>query len=192
MAKIIALDIGGVCIQIKMENTFEYLGLLGFEEKITRLVDLGNKLGYGFISERNWYRSVQELLDKRFKNDEIRYAWNLMLGEEMAGISEFIAELINLKYQFIFFSDTSRIHILQVYRQLSFMPLISGGIFSYQVGARKPEPKMYETFENKYGKPCLYLDDNLENINAGKQREWQSYHFSSVEKLREDFIKLHF
>ena len=87
-------------------------------------------------------------------------------------------------YRLVFFSDTSSIHMLEVCRKLSFANLVTGGVFSFKVKARKPGAAMYEAFETRYGKPCFYVDDRPDNIQAGISRGWNSHQFVSAAAMR--------
>ncbi len=59
--------------------------------------------------------------------------------------------------------------------------------FSCEVGARKPTYVYYQTFLNMYPKfkRCVYMDDNLDNIEAGKLFEFQSIPFD-LSKMKDD------
>jgi 2-haloacid dehalogenase len=52
----------------------------------------------------------------------------------------------------------------------------------------KPSPAIYEAVERKTGhsgEAILYIDDRLENIEAGRQRGWQVVHHSEVSDTRD-------
>ena len=95
------------------------------------------------------------------------------------GMVEVLRELALHAYRLVFFSDTSECHIMKLYHDADFAHLVSGAVFSYEVGARKPAAAMYEAFEERYGKPCFYLDDKPENVEAGRRHGWESHLFTS-------------
>ncbi len=51
--------------------------------------------------------------------------------------------------------------------------------FSCEVGARKPTPLFYQSFLMQYPQfhGCVYVDDVIENLEAGKKFGFQTYHF---------------
>lgn len=57
--------------------------------------------------------------------------------------------------------------------RLSFMPLIDGGVISYEVKSVKPEPGIYEALIEKYDlvpEECVFLDDREDNVEAAKKK----------------------
>jgi len=176
--KTIALDIGNVCLKIYPERCFETLGLHLSEipQKLTTTI---TKMENGTITEQEWLQTFHHLTEYKFSDNELRKAYTDILGEEIECISNFIRNAVAKNIRIIFFSDTSPIHINHIYRNLSFANLISGAIFSFEVGKHKPDSQMYTTYEQNYGKPILYIDDKLENINAGQKAGWNSILFNS-------------
>ena len=188
--KIIALDIGNVCIHITPERCAEALGYpvsVGIPESFMGSVD---KLERNLISEQQWLADFHKVTENKFSDDELRLAYNKVLGEEKEGIKEFLQQKTEEGCRIIFFSDTSEVHINSIFRNLSFANLITGGVYSFDMGAKKPEPGMYEEFEKKFGIPDLYLDDKPENIAAGKERGWTSFVFTETDKLIQDLSKI--
>ena len=62
-----------------------------------------------------------------------------------------------------------------------------GYIFSYEVGAMKPEAKIYEALEKlagRRGADIVYLDDRAENVAAGAARGWRTILHETPEKTR--------
>jgi FMN phosphatase YigB (HAD superfamily) len=74
------------------------------------------------------------------------------------------------------FSNTNDLAISHIQKNFPFFSNFDGYILSYEVGAMKPDAKIYEALEKMAGKrgpDVLYLDDRLENISAGAARGWQ-------------------
>jgi FMN phosphatase YigB (HAD superfamily) len=74
------------------------------------------------------------------------------------------------------FSNTNDLAISHIRKNFPFFSNFDGYILSYEVGAMKPDAKIYEALEKMAGKrgpDVLYLDDRLENISAGAARGWQ-------------------
>jgi len=168
----------------------EFLGYSDMTQIPQDFLDAVDQMERGELSEQGWLAVFQKVTENRFSDDELRYAWNLLIGDDMEGMPELVKEITDLGYRFVFFSDTSELHILHMYRKLSFAHLVSGKIYSYDVGAKKPEAKMYEVFEKTFGKPCFYLDDRPSNIEAARKRGWQSHLFADAKNFREDFFKV--
>lgn len=74
------------------------------------------------------------------------------------------------------FSNTNDLAIEHIRRNFPFFAHFDGYIFSHEVGAMKPDAKIYEALEKMAGKrgaDILYLDDRPENIEGGRARGWQ-------------------
>jgi glucose-1-phosphatase len=87
------------------------------------------------------------------------------------------------------FSNTNDLAIEHIRRNFPFFQNFDGYIFSYEVGVMKPEAKIYEALEamtGRRGAEILYLDDRLENIEAGTARGWRTILHETPEKSRAD------
>jgi len=74
------------------------------------------------------------------------------------------------------FSNTNDLAITHIRQNFPFFSNFDGYILSYEVGSMKPDTKVYEALEKMAGKrgpDILYLDDRLENVEAGAARGWQ-------------------
>lgn len=189
MLKVIALDIGGVCINLHHKKALKTLGIMSLEDVPVEFTAATNMMEKGVITAVEWSNIVRYLTEDRFSEQELRDAWSMIIGQAIEGMPELARELVEAGYKLAFFSDTSEIHVQEVYRNLSFANLVTGSIFSYEVGAKKPDDAMFEAFENKYGKPVFYTDDHPKNVEAGKKKGWNSHLFSTPENMRKALVK---
>lgn len=85
------------------------------------------------------------------------------------------------------FSNTNELAVAHIRRSYPFFAHFDGYIYSYEVGAMKPHPPIYEALERvagRTGPAILYLDDRLENVEAGAARGWQIiYHRAPPETI---------
>ena len=91
------------------------------------------------------------------------------------------------------FSNTNDLAVGHIRQSFPFFSNFDGYIFSYEHGAMKPQPKLYEVVERDCGYrkgDILYLDDRPENVEAGAARGWQVILHESAEKTREAISKL--
>jgi haloacid dehalogenase superfamily, subfamily IA, variant 3 with third motif having DD or ED len=87
------------------------------------------------------------------------------------------AELRSRGVPTFIFSNTNELAIRHIRQRYSFFQQFDGYILSYEHGAMKPDPKLYEVVERvsrRKGAEILYLDDRPENIEEGTARRWQS------------------
>lgn len=83
------------------------------------------------------------------------------------------------------FSNTNELAIRFIRRNFPFFNNFDGYILSYEHRSMKPDAKLYEAVETQSGArgaEILYLDDRLENIEAGAARGWQVILQESPEK----------
>jgi FMN phosphatase YigB (HAD superfamily) len=77
------------------------------------------------------------------------------------------------------FSNTNDLAIGHIRKNFPFFSQFDGYVLSYEHGSMKPDAKLYEVVERvtgaKGGK-ILYLDDRIENAEAGRARGWQVIH----------------
>ena len=182
--KVIALDIGGVCLNIRHDLCCQYFGFNGLREIPAKFLQAVEKFECGLIDDKEWLAEFRMATGGRFTDDEMIDGWNIIIGGDMDGMPELMSELVDSGHRLIFFSDTSSVHLLEVYRKLSFANQVTGGVFSFKVNARKPGAAMYDAFEREYGKPCFYVDDRADNIQAGINHGWNSHQFISAAAMR--------
>ena len=97
------------------------------------------------------------------------------------------AELRNRGIPTYIFSNTNDLAAGHIRRRFPFFGNFDGYVLSFEHGAMKPDPKIYEVVEEKSGHrqaEILYLDDRPENIAAGAARGWQVILQETPEKSR--------
>ena len=65
-------------------------------------------------------------------------------------------------------------------------------VISGEVGAAKPDPKIFEVLLDKVGRPareCLLIDDSSGNIEAAKRLGFQTIHFEHPAQLEAELIQ---
>jgi len=85
------------------------------------------------------------------------------------------------------FSNTNDLAVEHIRRNFPFFKNFDGYIFSYEVGAMKPDAKIYEALEKlvrRRGADIVYLDDRPENVAAGAARGWRTILHETPEKTR--------
>jgi FMN phosphatase YigB (HAD superfamily) len=85
------------------------------------------------------------------------------------------------------FSNTNDLAVEHIRRNFPFFRDFDGYIFSYEVGAMKPDAKIYEALEKlagRRGSDIVYLDDRPENVAGGAARGWQVVLHETPEKTR--------
>lgn len=111
--------------------------------------------------------------------------WNSILQLELLVPEEWIDGLMN-RYRVGVLSNTNSIHFAHLRQQVPLLRRFEFYSLSYEVGAAKPEPDVYEDVERKAG--CapgriLYFDDVPEFVEVARARGWQAEVFRGAESL---------
>jgi HAD superfamily hydrolase (TIGR01509 family) len=108
---------------------------------------------------------------------------------EIAPMIELHAELRRRGFKTYILSNTNDLAIEHIRRNYSFFKNFDGYILSYEVKGMKPDAPIYEALEKMTGKrgaEIIYIDDRLENIEAGAARGWRTILHETPEKSRAD------
>lgn len=110
-------------------------------------------------------------------------------------IPEMIAlhgELRQRGFRTYIFSNTNDLAVEHIRREFPFFSNFDGYIYSYEVGVMKPHSGIYEAMERlcgRHGADLIYLDDRLENVEAGQRRGWRSIHHQTPRQTRAALAK---
>jgi glucose-1-phosphatase len=110
---------------------------------------------------------------------------------EIPAMIQLQTELRRRGHKTFIFSNTNDLAVEHIRRNFPFFQNFDGYIFSYEVGAMKPQSKIYEAMEamaGKRGADLIYIDDRAENIAAGKSRGWHAILHETPEATREAVI----
>jgi HAD superfamily hydrolase (TIGR01509 family) len=146
----------------------------------------------GLITSEQFYQAVRKA--SGFLGDMDEFA--LSFADIFTPIEPMVqlhAELRRQGFPTYIFSNTNEIAIRFIRRNFPFFQNFDGYILSYEHRSMKPDAKLYEVVEAQSGSRAaeiLYLDDRLENIEAGAARGWQVILQESPEKTLAAIRKL--
>ena len=177
--KLLALDIGGVCLRLTPERVYQAFGFNAANLPAT-WPQIFKDYSIGKIGSWQFAKSIQNILNHKMSLDDIHDAWMLFLSTEISETTMLLNELWKDGWHIVFFSDTQPWHIEGLRDILSYSKRIPEAIYSCDVGAEKPDDAMYEAFERRFGKPDLYLDDRLCNIEGGLRHGWNAVQYTET------------
>jgi HAD superfamily hydrolase (TIGR01509 family) len=146
----------------------------------------------GRLTREQFFTTVREAVG--FRGEIIEFG--KFFAEIFSPIQPMIAlhaELRQRGFKTYIFSNANDIAIEHIQRNFPFFKNFNGYIFSYEVGAMKPQPKIYEAMEKlsgKCGAEIIYIDDRPENVEAGSTRGWRTILHETPEKSRAALEKL--
>jgi len=138
----------------------------------------------GRLTRREFFEAVHAAVG--FRGDLVEFG--KFFAEIFSPIEPMIAlhaELRRRNLPTYIFSNTNDLAIEHIRRDFPFFNQFDGYIFSYEVGAMKPQPEIYEAMEKMCGRrgtEIIYLDDRAENVEAGYVRGWRTILHESPEK----------
>ena len=182
--RLIALDIGGVCLRIRPELCFGRLGYRSIEAVPPELLAAVDRLECGRMDEAEFLAVFRRVAGSALSDEAIRAAWCAILAEAMPGMTALVRELTLAGTKLVFFSDTSALHMTCFRENFPIAEFVPDGIYSFVVGAKKPSPAMFAAFEADYGKPDLYVDDREVCLSGAPAFGWPTHRFESAERLR--------
>jgi FMN phosphatase YigB (HAD superfamily) len=190
-AKIVAFDLGKVLVD------FDYLiAARRIAARSTASLDEINyfiessaitiKYEVGLVTRREFFEHARQVIGFGGTFEEF--------GDFFADIFTPIPPMIELHSQLrrrgiptFIFSNTNDLAIEHIRRVFPFFKYFDGYIYSYEIGAMKPDAKIYEALEElagRNGAEIVYLDDRPENVAAGAARGWRAILHETPEKSR--------
>lgn len=141
----------------------------------------------GRLTRKQFYRAVCDAIG--FAGDLTEFGGFFAdIFTEIGPMTRLHSELRRHGYKTYIFSNTNDLAVEHIRRSFPFFAHFDGYIFSYEVGAMKPEAAIYEAMEKmsgRQGKDLIYLDDRAENIIAGTARGWRAILHETPEKTRQ-------
>ncbi len=135
-----------------------------------------------FIKSHNIKRIVPKDLLRRSFEENFRILPTFNIVKKLKQMSLILAEL----------SNTVPSHA-DVIRKAGLYDLFDEVILSFEVGLRKPDPRIYELILNRLNiksEQTFFVDDREENVRAAQGLGIKSFLFESPESLKRDLRKL--
>lgn len=173
MINAIIFDFGDIFINLDKPATISGLQKLGMTEWNSDFEQLNLSFEIGAISPEDFIEGFQKQLPNTSKEDILR-AWNAVLADFPFYRLEFLQEL-SKKYRLFLLSNTDSIHIntfetksgVSFYKD--FYACFEKVYFSFDIGMRKPDPKIYQFVldqNNLIAENTLFVDDKTENTDS--------------------------
>lgn len=191
MVKAIIFDLGGVLFT---NGTAAFvkniMARYGYDETEVRDV-LDGKLGSLYreakISREEFWRRAIEALDLRETMEQLESEW--VASYEIIEGTKNIIEALTKTYKIYFLSDNVRERVEQLEQKYHFLSLFSGGIFSHEVGVRKPDPRLYRIIldlAQADPQEAIYIDDKHNFLSPAHALGITTFEFTTPDQLKKD------
>ncbi|MBR6642387.1 MAG: HAD family phosphatase [Lachnospiraceae bacterium] len=179
MINTVIFDIGNVLASFRWADLFHDLGFTG--EKFERIASatvlhptMWNEFDRSLMSDEEIITKCIERAPEYEQEIRLLFSKTELLVEEYTYSADWIKSLKNRGYRVYLLSNYGKtsFEAARDKGRLSFLPLVDGGVISYEVQIVKPEPGIYEALLAKYNlkaEECVFLDDKAENVEAAKQ-----------------------
>ena len=162
MITTIFFDIGGVLINIHPERTLQYLSdctdVSVEEVRKCFPMEAHNQYEEGNLTDKEWFLAIKESLPQPccLKESDFWHAWKLLLGDEKETVK--ILKELSDNYSIWLLSNTNPKHIRdEIEKRYTFPNLVSGSVYSFNVGLRKPHKEIFLTAADLAGtKPAFH------------------------------------
>ena len=191
MSTVVAFDLGKVLVdfdyhiavsRIAARSTLPPDGIKTFLGQSHAIIDYES----GRLTREEFYEQARQAIGFRGTIEEFG-GFFADIFTEIPPMIELHAGLHRRGVPTCIFSNTNDLAVEHIRRNFPFFRDFDGYIFSYEVGAMKPDAKIYEALEKlvrRRGADIVYLDDRPENVAGGAARGWRTILHETPEKTR--------
>ncbi len=193
MIKTVIFDLGGVIVPLdfaagyrKLESVCPF-SAAEIPDRI-RSTDLVPQYECGKVSSQDFYAKFRELLRLEVSYDEFRELWCGIFPRHALIPAEWI-ESIRRERRVLLLSNTNEIHFELIKERYPHLAHFDHYVLSYEVGAMKPHPPIYEEAIARSGvapEECFFTDDVLPYVEGARKAGIDAVQFQGAEKLRLD------
>lgn len=189
--KTIFFDIGGVLLNIHPDRSLKYwadrTGMTLKQIKAVFPLEAHYTYEKGLLSDREFFRAFQDVLPAACSLTEPEFwqGWKMLLGKESPAV-HFLKKL-SLSCPIWLLSNTNPRHIhdeLDIH--VSFLKYVTGAVYSFEAGHRKPEDEIFEYALKKAesrADESLFIDDVEVNVEAARELGFHTIHYRGTKSL---------
>lgn len=121
--------------------------------------------------------------------------WETMLRGPIEGTVEILKQIKSQGLKVYALTNWSAETFPIALQRFDFLTWFDGIVVSGHEKMKKPDPRIYQLLLSRYGlegKECIFVDDNLRNIEAARKEDIQSIHFKNPDQLKVDLQELGF
>ena len=190
MIKAIFFDLGNVIIPFNVELAYARMAELcacRSEEVAARIRATGlvRPFEKGEIAAGPFVRELSAALGLNVTYREFCDWWSCVFLPEPL-VPEALLEDLRSRHRLLALSNTNPIHFAMLEEAYPLLRHFDDFVLSYQVGAAKPEAKIYrEAIARAQCRPeeCFFTDDLAPNIEAAREHGMDAVQFLSAEQL---------
>jgi FMN phosphatase YigB (HAD superfamily) len=198
MIKLFVFDLGNVIlpfehrqIAVKLHETSRIQDRFTPDDLFKFLFDMDrglvNPYEEGLMSSVDFFAKLREKYKLELEYDEFKDIWNIIFQED-SEVNNAILYLKNKGYPVFLLSNTNELHFSYIMERYPIVHSLDEWILSYEVGAKKPKQKIFDTIFEKTDTArgeVLYIDDVPEYVEAAKNYGLQGLVFKKAKDVWE-------
>lgn len=190
------LDMGKVLLDFDLRRFGRRMTeLTGIDEDILRkaFTDDGLPRRYesGMITDRDFHRIACSRLSCQVSWEDFLVAWNSIFDPIPILPEETIHRLAERSDLWVV-SNTNNLHFDYILKTYSFLRHFRGYILSHEVGAMKPDPRIFEAALGRAGRPpqdIVFVDDQEANVSAARALGMDAFQFFDPDQFELEMRK---
>ncbi len=193
MTKTVIFDLGGVIVPLDFAAGYKRLAEVcpfvaaEIPERI-RSTKIVPEFETGKLAPEEFYKRLSEALRLEVDFDHFRDLWCGIFPSHALIPQEWI-EAIRRERRVLLLSNTNSIHFELIQQRYPHLAHFDHYVLSYQVGAMKPHPPIYEEAIARAGcmpEECFFTDDVLPYVEGARRHGIDAEQFHGADKLRAD------
>lgn len=190
------LDLGNVLVKFDHGILARKLAALS-KRPVTSIVlqfirsGLGELYDEGKIPTEEFLRRAIASLELPFSPEELALHWNEIFSENPG--MEALLRRIHKRFPVYVISDTNPLHFEYVKERFPVMKWVDEFILSYQIGVRKPSPRIFEEALRRAKKSAgntFFADDRAELVRAAGKMGFHAYQFRDTQAFESELLRL--
>jgi putative hydrolase of the HAD superfamily len=186
MIKTIIFDIGKVIVPFDFQRSYDRISRLtnypaaDIPKRLSK-GDLVTRFECGQVAPHDFVRELTEILEIELDYEQFCDIWTSIFARETL-VPENLILALRERYRMLVLSNTNAIHFEMMRNTFPIFNHFHDFILSFEVGALKPSPLIYQEAIRKAGcRPheCFYTDDIAEYVEAAKRAGIDAVQFQS-------------
>jgi len=193
LIKTIIFDLGKVIIPFDFKRAYERIAphcSYSTEQIPERLrtTDLVNRFECGAIEPEPFFDQLSRILELKVDFGEFQEIWGgIFLPETLVPAS--LISALRARYRMLVLSNTNVIHFELVREKYPIIALFHDHVLSYEVGAMKPSPAIYqEALRRAECAPdeCFFTDDIPAYVEAARTHGMDAVQFQNAAQIERE------
>jgi len=182
-------DVGKVLVDFELDPMLSQLTATCRDPDEFRRVFLDAKLAHryecGAMTTREFHDHLCRAGGLQMDLEYFRSVWSSMFQPDLL-VSRSLLERLRRRYPLILVSNTNEAHAAFIAGHYALFEYFTHKVFSFEVGAMKPEPAIFQRAIELSGKPAeslFFIDDREENVRCARAMGMQAHQFRSEPDL---------